>query len=232
MRIGALYGRHRGETVYVCGTGPSMRLFPLEFLAGKTTIGLNQFWKYAAPTYALTVHPELLQEYERAAARPQTCWVVKKKPPMDDLGLDDPRYYVFHTDRDLKAVHERPEDTLHLAEGVQCTALDLAARLGAAAVVLVGCDMAQIGVDHHGHDQHVRFLGLAPAAQYQLYRKRTAMVRRVLRDKFKVPVLTLTPFVGAGHPDEDYHRQCIERGLPKHLPRPKDVSPYRRKKPK
>ncbi|NIQ16858.1 MAG: hypothetical protein GTO02_21490, partial [Candidatus Dadabacteria bacterium] len=58
--IQELNNQYQGETVFIVGTGPSMRLFPVDLLAGKITIGLNQAWKLFRPTYLLTIHPEVL----------------------------------------------------------------------------------------------------------------------------------------------------------------------------
>ncbi len=229
MRIGELYGSAQGHDVYICGTGPSMRVFPIDFLRDKLTIGLNQFWRYLMPTYNITVHPELLQECYRESPKPSSPWVVKKKPPMHDLSLDDDRFYVFHTSDKFDTVVDRPADTLFIGRGVQQTAMDLAARMGASTIILVGVDMTDLGGEHHGHDQHVRFHGLQPADVYMEYRKFTAEIRWRLREKFNVQVLTLSPLLGANAGTEDYLRLCKEHELPR-LPKPKDTSSYSRKK--
>lgn len=232
MHIADVYNRCRSDAIFICGTGPSIRVFPLEILEKAVSIGLNQFWKHAPTTYSITVHPELLDAYE--AAYPQggrTQWFVKKKPPRADLTFDDPRYYVFETSPELKTVTERPIDRLLISEGVQCTAMDLAARMGAKLIILVGCDGTNLGGDFHADSQHVRWLGQKPADQYALYRKRTAQVRKILRDVHEVNVVTMTPFVSAGFPEEDYLRLCQELNLPR-LPPPKDTSPYKRPTPK
>ena len=229
MRINQLYGKHAGQDVYICGTGPSMRVFPIDYLRDKVTIGLNQFWRYLMPTYNITVHPELLQECYRDAKKMPSQWIVKKKPPMHELSLDDDRFYVFHTSDKYETVTERPADTLFIGRGVQQTAMDLAARMGASTIVLVGVDMTDLGGEHHGHDQHVRFHGLRPADVYMEYRMFTAEVRRRLREAFDVKVLTLSPLLGANAGTEDYLRLCKEHSLPR-LPKPKDTSSYKRKK--
>ncbi len=223
-------------TVYVVGTGPSLRCMDLKFLAGKCTIGLNQAWKHFTPNYSITVHPELVLDYQKeknaeVTPRPprfaeRTQWVVKKKPPMEGLRLDDPDHYVFGTSYDIDAVRKRPLDTLYLGEGVQTCAMDLAARMGARFVVLVGCDGGSLGGDFHGHDQHVRWLGMKPADQYKLYRDTTAAVRAELRT-LGVSVYSLSPFIGVHSAEEDYARLKAELKLPP-LPRPVDTSPYTR----
>jgi hypothetical protein len=234
MRLRELYGRYEGRDLYVVGTGPSMRVFPVEMLAGRLTMGLNQAWKHFergfAPTWMLTAHPELWMGedgYLSAAAKPRTTWIVKKKPPADHLELDDPRCYVFGTEEDFGVVRKRPEDVLFLGRGIQQTAIDLAARMGFKNVFLVGCDMTDLGGEHHGHAQHVRWLGWQPKDVYSEYREWTAQMRQTVRDAYGVNVLTLSPFLGAGHAEEDYDRLKRELKLA-NLPKPKDVSPYKR----
>lgn len=229
MRIQTLWDKYKGSEIWVVGTGPSMRLLPSGFLKDKITIGVNQAWRYGPLTYCLTVHPELVLEYQKDPQRLPTQWLIKKKPPLERLELDDPDHYVFHSTEDLAAVIHRVNDTLYVGRGGQCTAMSLAAHMGAKTVYLVGCDMCDLAGEHHGHDQHVRFHGLSAQSVYAEMRHFTAKVRALLRDRLGVTVVTVTPFVGAGHADEDYKRLCRELKLPR-LPKPKDTSPYRRRK--
>lgn len=224
--------RPKTDTVYIVGTGPSLRCLPLDWFADKYTIGLNQAYKHLPTTLSVTVHPELVVEY-RAVTPPhpqRTQWVVKKKPPLENLEVTDPNYYVFRTNYDIQTVLARPEDTLYLGEGVQTTAMDLAARLGAKTIVLVGCDAKALGGDYHAHDQHVRWVGRKPADQYKMYRDSAAGVRQALR-RFGVAVMTLSPFLGVDAGEEDYLRLRNELALDP-LPAPKDISPKDWKPPK
>lgn len=224
------------NTVYIVGTGPSLRCFDLAFFRDKVTIGLNQAWKHFNPTYSITVHPELYQEYKAAkdaevlvppkVTKDVSLWFVKKKPPMADLELDDPSVYVFNTSYELDTVAKRPNDTLYLGEGVQTCAMDLAGRWGARFIVLVGCDGGSLDGDFHAHDQHVKWLGMKADDQYALYRQSTAEVREVLRGK-GVSVMSMTPFIGVNGANEDYARLKAELKLPV-LPTPQDKSGYKR----
>lgn len=231
MRIQNLANIHEGETIYVVGTGPSLRCLDLDVIARGITIGLNQAWRHLHTTYSITVHPELVHEYMKAKGPLElrdwpTKWVIKRKPPMGELPLDDPHCYVFHTDYGIDTVRTRPADTLYLGEGVQTCAMDLAARMGARHIVLVGCDGGSLGGDFHAHDQHVRWLGMKPADQYALYRETTAAVRAALRHR-GVSVSTLSPFIGVTAAEEDYARLRAELKLPA-LPPPVDTSAYKR----
>lgn len=227
MRIQGLIDKHKGGDIYIVGTGPSMRVFPVDFLHDKTTIGLNQAWRYLKLKYCITVHPELFSDYEKDQ-RNKTTWIIKKKPPMEHLDLDDPVHYVFHTEQEnYELLVKNKPDTLFIGRGVQQTAMHLASIMGAKNIFLVGIDMTDLGGEHHGHNQHVKFHGLAPADVYAEYRKVTAKVRTILLRK-GINTLTLSPFLGAVHGDEDYTRLLHELNLPK-LPQPKDTSTYSRK---
>lgn len=241
MRICDLRRPHKNgtddSTIYIVGTGPSLRVFPMDYLQHAPVILLNQAWRYfqdfeCLTRISLTVHPELYVDYAKEVPASKNVgmqWVIKKKPPMDYLTLDDPDVFVFTSSTDRKTLQAHPPDTLYLGEGIQGTAMDLACRLGYRTIIMVGCDATSLGGDFHGHDQHVRWLGQDPQDQYALYRRNTADVRRELQETFGVRVLTLSPFIGCGHAEEDYQRLCLERGLAP-LPRPKDISPYQRKK--
>lgn len=226
MRIQSIPRVGGDLAVYIVGTGPSLRCLDLAFLHNKITIGLNQAWRHLATTYSITVHPELIKDYTQDVPSHirWTRWITKKKPPLANLELDDPDCYVFHTDYDIKTVKTRPEDTLYLGEGVQTCAMDLAARMGARFVVLVGCDGGSLDGDFHAHDQHVKWLGMKADEQYALYRQSTAEVRTVLFEK-GVSVMSLSPFIGVNAANEDYARLKTELKLPA-LPAPKDTSGY------
>lgn len=250
MRIQSLWDRYKGEEIWIIGTGPSMRVFPHEIYREKITIGLNQAYRYGVPlTFSVTVHPELIignkdtpEHYFNYPHDVQTRWVVKKKPPMENLDFDNPRYYVFNTVQDdFSLIGKRVPDTLFVGRGVQQTAMHLAACMGAKTVVLVGVDMCALQAldakghllnyqEHHGHAQHVRFHGWQPDDTYREYREYTAKARQVLFEALDITVLTLSPFLGLRNVDEDWARLHRERGL-KPQPKAKDTSPYTRPMP-
>lgn len=227
MRIAELYNKHEGQDIYIVGTGPSMRVFPLDFLQNKITIGLNQAWRYRPLTYSITVHPELLKLYNKTRARNPTQWIVKKKQPMGHLKYDDLDYYVFITEQNNYELFYTPkEHTLFIGHGVQQTAMHMALLMGAKNIFLVGVDMTDLAGEHHGHDQHVKFHGLAPVDVYAEYRCATAKVRNILLQG-GIHTFTVSPFLGAVHGDEDYKRLLAELKLPP-LPPPEDTSTYSR----
>ena len=212
-----LCGSHKGEEMFVIGTGPSLRVFPLEILSGKLTVGLNQAWRHGAWTYSLTVHSELILDYQASPERPGTKWIVSAKKKPCDLSLNDKDHFVFRSRGDFT----RDPNELFLREGIQGTALHLALRLGCRAVYFVGVDMGLLDGDHHCHEQHVKYHSRTPGEVFARMRKTTRLARDVLRKK-GVPVLNLTALLGVD-PSEDYAVLTREMGLP-HLPKPEDTS--------
>jgi hypothetical protein len=100
--------------------------------------------------------------------------------------------------------------------------VNLAANMGAKNIILVGCDNASIGGNHHAHAQHTWWKGVDPNFRYHEYYEGLAEMRTVLRER-GVRLLSLTPFLGLGNPDEDFALQCRELGVEEFIANP-DVS--------
>lgn len=240
MNIGDLYGNHEGEDIYIVGTGPSMQVFPVEILKGKTCIGLNQAWKYDVKLeYSITVHPELIVEYETAKRRKElkhtTKWCCRAQKKPLNLTYADPRYYVFTSHKPIPThgfnpnlVRQRWEKALYIGRGIHQSAMNLAYHMGAKTIFLVGTDMCSLDGTHHGHNQHVQLHGLPAEDVYHEYRAFTDHIREVIHE-LGVPVVTLSPFIGLDHADEDFVRLRDQKGL-EPLPTPKDTSKYNRRK--
>jgi len=237
MEIFTLYDKHKGEDIYIVGTGPSMQFFPSEqFFDGRLTIGLNQAYRLAPMTYSITVHPELVLEYNRIPddKKHATHWCIKAwKGPMH-LSPRHPVHHVFQAGdprhgHNPEFIKNRVKNILYQGRGVQQTAMNLACHMGAKTIILVGVDMCSLGDAHHGVDQHTRFCGLSPDDVYKEYRDFTDHARGLIWEHHGIPVLSLTPFIGLKHAEEDAERLRHQRGI-KEPPPPKDISTRMRSK--
>lgn len=233
-----------GQDVYVVGTGPSLRVFPLEVLAGRPVIGLNMAWRTVDVDFCVTIHPGLnIPEFISGEdARPDIQWVVQDSDKVRELSREQREhayasFYFFEGDskdntqpvgepsdagRDLGPVRRREGSRLYKWSSISQTAVNLAANMGAANVVLVGCDNTALLDDHHAHAQHTRWMGNTATHRYQQYYEGLAEVRAALRER-GVNVLSLTPFVSLDRPETDYARLLDELQRPA-LPRPVDIS--------
>lgn len=232
-----LYGRHPDSDIYVVGTGPSMRVFPTEFLAGRITIGLNMAWKLAPLQYGITIHPELnIPEFMgEGEARPGITWVTKHDKlgslPPGHLAHAEKNFYFFRIDgqpntstngqtnsgRIPEWLLEPTGDFLYLMSSISQPAVNLAAHMGARNIILVGCDNAALFGNHHAHEQHTAWLGATPDHRYHDYYTGLAEARRMLRRR-GVNLVSLNPFLTLGPHEEDFVGLCHELGRPELIP--------------
>lgn len=232
-----LYGRHPGADIYVVGTGTSVRVFPLELLAGRITIGLNRAWELYPAQYCITMRPELnIPEFCGAGARPDITWITKPEkfttPEQTAFAASQPeRFFAFRTDgrkcdlpkdqpsqagRMPEWVREASGPYLYLWSSISQSAMNLAANMGARNVFLIGCDNGPLGGNHHAHQQHTFWKGEDPMVRYRQYEEGCAEVRAALRER-GVNVVSLTPFVTLGRTEADFARLCRELGRPEFI---------------
>jgi hypothetical protein len=241
--VSDLYHQHVGEDIFVLGTGPSARVFPLEFLQGKVSIGCNMAWKLFPTTYNLTMRPELnipefMEDHKATDDEKKMLWVVKyAKFRSDDqlqLAKNNPqRFFDFESGvydpKTTKIVggiydHGRVTDwlrkpsgnNLYLWSSIAQSAANLAANLGAKNIILIGCDNAALGGNHHAHNQHIFFQTKKIQDSYDLYYEGIAEVRSVLRER-GVNMFSMNPFLGVGHIEQDFMRLCKELDKPQFI---------------
>ncbi len=229
--LSQLFNKDKDETIYIIGTGPSLRLFPKNFLKDKLTIGLNYAYKYVNCDLNITIHPEVIPKdwYKKSQA-----WITKKKNPLPTEPHD--QIYWFENNKEVFDYEYLlgTDETLYVGRGIQTGALSLAAKMGFKTAILVGCDMCYLGPDngrhHHFDDQPIQFHGLSPKEVYTEYYSNTAMVRYKLKKAYGMETLSMSPFIGLDHHNRDYRRLCEEYDLPSIAPA-KDISNYTRRKP-
>ncbi|WP_119458823.1 class I SAM-dependent methyltransferase [Rhodospirillaceae bacterium SYSU D60014] len=233
--VSELYGRHPGSDIYIVGTGSSVRVFPLSFLEGKITIGLNMAWKLAPVTYGVTIHPDLnVPEFMPGEApRPEIIWITKRRKAKAVLtrtqfAQADRRFYSFEADgqpntqpphqpndagRILDWVRRPHGDYLYQWSSISQTAANLAANMGAKNVILVGCDNCALLENHHAHDQHTRWKGVDPQDRYRQYHEGLSEVRLALRER-GVNLISMTPFLSLLDPETEFQHLCAELDAP------------------
>lgn len=218
MNVSELYGKYKGETVYIVGTGPTLKCFPIEFLKDKLTIGLNQAWKSLSfqCTYNLSIHPdECIPKHYREANQ---TWITKRKGWLKEK---KPDIYWFSNNENVKDYKylTSTDNTLYVGRGIHTAALCLASKMGVSYAVLVGVDMNSVRGSHHVTDQSVRFHGLPPKEVYKEYYLNAVEVR----NRLSIKILNLTSLIGLGYTEDE-----TSLLLPLCQEKPKDDSAYRR----
>lgn len=229
--VSELYNRHQGADIYVVGTGTSLRVFPLNFFEDKITIGLNQAWKVFDTRYAITMMPKLnIPEFMAGEApKPHITWItkpskVKAQCTPQEVAHAEANFYGFENDgnvsltgleeiseagRNLDWVRTPNPNKLYLWTSISQSAMNLAANMGARNIILVGCDNAPLGENHHAHAQHTMWRGTQPEVRYMQYYEGVAEVRAALRER-GTNVVSLTPFVKLDGAELDFQRLCGE----------------------
>lgn len=243
--VSELYGRHPESDIYVVGTGASLRVFPKEFFRGRIVVGLNMAWKMVPVTYAITIHPDLNvpEFFEGEETRPDLRWIVALRKAKEELTPDqfkfaEETFYFFeYHGRKNTQFYPEPSDSGRIIEWIQeptgnylynwssisQAGVNLAANLGAANIILVGCDNCSLTGNHHSHQQHTRWKGADPDYRYRQYREGLIEVRAALR-KRGVRLVSLTPFMGLNSAEAEFGPLCDEFGVPKFIQN-QDVSP-------
>lgn len=218
MKISSLYNKHPGETIYIVGTGPSLRVFPLDFLKDKITIGLNYVWKEIKTTYLLTIHPETIPNQIQLNK-------IITKIKQELTGTES--FYFFQNNKDVKDFEylHTTDDTLYVGRGIHTAALCLASKMGASTAVLVGVDMGTVSDQHHVSGQPVRFHGIAPVDAYREY----YINAREIRKRLNINILTISPYLGLCNNDEEFKFLLKEKNLCP-FSKPTDESQYQRDK--
>ncbi len=237
-KIQELYGRHPDSDIYIVGTGTSLRVFPLDFLKDKITIGLNQSWKVVDTTYAITMMPKLnIPEFISGEPRhPGITWItkpskVKSQCAPEEIALAEENFYGFENDGKASITGlDEPSETgrvldwvlqphpkkLYLWTSISQSAMNLAANLGAKNIILVGCDNGALGGNHHAHDQHTMWKGELPDVRYMQYYEGVAEVRAALRTR-GVNVVNMNPFLKIDQPEMDFERLALETGVEQYI---------------
>jgi len=235
--VSDLYGKHAGADIYVVGSGASMRVFPPSFLEGRVSIGLNMAWKVAPVLYAVTIGPHLnIPEFiDGEAPRPEITWITKRGKAAkvltpEQFAYADKRFYSFEirqgrdsgadwvsdSGRELDYLRQPTGNKLYQWSSISQTGANLAANMGARNVILVGCDNCSLAENHHGHQQHTKWLGKAPDQRYEEYYEGLVEVRTALRER-GVDLISLSPFVKLDDPERDFLHLCDELEQPRLL---------------
>jgi hypothetical protein len=220
-----------GGDIYIVGTGPSLRVFPVDFLRDKFVIGLNRAWTCGKVDLSITIHPDLNLPADFVSSGNGMQWVVPREKSKSLL--DKKTYsaltqcaYEFRYDlqpdtseqtdpsnagRVKEIVQLKKENYLYLWSSIAQSALHLAARMGARNIFLIGCDNSPIGSNDHAKAQHTRWNGSEAAYRYRQYSEGMSEVRNELY-KIGVHTFNLSSILGVGHAEEEFERLCRLKG--------------------
>lgn len=212
---GTVPGPFRGQDIYIIGTGPSMTVFPLDWLRGKTCVLLNDAQKHLPGLGPIAFSNNL--KFLAGCGLPYQ--IVKGRlrfdpdPERDDnhCPWDDPGRYVFSyrerpwdavSHHDLSTLWKEPCHYWNTRRGsVSIFAVQFALLAGAKSITLVGCDSCELGPNA---EYIAGKKATAVRHDYDAYAAGLMTLNREARERFRVPMMTLSPFMGLSRERQQY----------------------------
>lgn len=210
MRLRDLRDLYLHQDIYIVGTGPSVNVFPFDFLRDKICIGLNDAYKlHPAVGPIAFMHHEVYSHTGRQEDRPLHPNFLELKYPIvkgtsrarrEQIDWDNPHYTFFDWSHDIDAVWTLTKTTdvlCYTPEGCSLHgALQVCWILGARNVFVIGCDSRTLGGKHYAeYDKNgIRHVD-AQERNYDSYVHGTLVVQEFLRRK-GVNVFNLSGMIG------------------------------------
>ena len=164
MRLRELKDIYLGRDIYIVGAGPSVNLFPKEFLRDKICLSLNDTYKMHPdvkpvvimnnPAYAHAGHIEApFHEYFKNMQYPVVKMTGRHRSSKN-IDWDHPYYYCYdwshNIDTDIWTMTKDTDYLYSSPEGcILHEALQLAWILGAKNIFVIGCDSRVLGGKHY-----------------------------------------------------------------------------------
>lgn len=225
MRLRDLKDTYINQDIYIIGAGPSINLFPLDFLKGKVCLSLNDTYKMdpAIRPIAIMNNPTYAQVGHRFAPNHRNLKNIKypvvkmtgRHRSSKNVDWDHPDYYCYDwshkidTDiwtmtKDTDYLYSSPEGCI-LHDGLQ-----LAWIMGAKNIFVIGCDSRTLGGRHYANFDKDGFSddeepkGARPIPRnYDSYVYGAQIIIEFLKKK-KVNVFNLSNIIGYHMVDEQY----------------------------
>lgn len=196
-RLTDLRGLHRGETIWVVGSGPSLETTAPEFYDDKTVVSINMSaFYYGIKNFVIASnysrHNQVMQDM--CDQHPEFLMVT----PDNDLTQPDngPTHPTLDNNLTFRAKrpawdpeHHWPDDPDVLVCGGNSSAIamHLAAYMGCAEMRLVGVDMGQVG----GKDAYTGYVNYGVPPSYDGARRQLSIVAKRLRADYGCEILRL-----------------------------------------
>lgn len=212
MRISDLYAPHGpfvGADLWIVGTGPSMSVFPLDYLRDKTCLLLNdaQRWFPGLGPIAMANSLKFLKlcalPYQLVKGR------LKFEPGAAErtdnhCPWDSPRYYVYSyreppwdtvSHHDEATLFQEPDFYWSPKQGsISAFAMQFAIWAGVRSIHLVGCDCCALNGQDYASQKPKR-----PGVRH-VYPQYAVGILRMMQEcrKRGIPVVQVNPFAGIG----------------------------------
>lgn len=201
MELTDLQNKHKGETVWVLGSGPSLNHIDAGFFAGKTVISTN----FSAESLGFEAH-YVFSHYHYVIAQllpsdittfvTLQCDTLSHKPwaghvPDSVAFAEQDSYSAPGGAWNPLTSHKPKQGSLAYGSSSLHGAMHLAAHIGASYIMLVGADCGTLDGAHRVDTYQVKN-GHTPWA---LYEKHHRLMKQYLQETYGVKVHSLNPFI-------------------------------------
>lgn len=230
MRLRELRDVFAGQDIYIVGSGPTLNLFPLEFLRDKICLSLNDAYKAhpAITPIALMHHQLYAHDGNEIAANyhenfPGIKYPIVKatgRDRIEDVDWNHPYFYYFDWSHDIDSIWEQPKDSdrlIYMREGCSLhAALQIAWIMGAKTIFTIGCDSRTMGGRHYAQYDKSGFrddevLKRGVERNYDAYVYGTLVIQEFLKRK-GINVMNISPIVG--YHLVDFQFEVIQGNVP------------------
>ncbi|MEX0758593.1 MAG: hypothetical protein WD100_03335 [Tistlia sp.] len=222
MRLRELRDVYAGQDIYIVGTGPSINVFPMDFLEDKICLSLNDAYKaHPAVTPMALMHHQLYAHKGRSITAPYHENLKGIRYPIvkasgrnraEVADWDHPFFYYFDWSHEIDDIWTQTKDTdelIYMREGCSLhAALQIAWIAGASTIFTIGCDSRTLGGKHYAAYDKDQFrddevLKRGNERNYDAYVYGGLVIQEFLRQK-GVRVISLSGIVGYHLVDYQY----------------------------
>ena len=219
--------KHKGQDIYILASGPSFDFIDPVFLADKITIGINEIYKKASPTYLIRKDPDLLPASLEAnptvthfiskgqfgGANTRNKDTIQQKPTLSAA----PIVLYDHNPNTHKLPEALPEQGLITSYSTIVTAIHLAAYMGAKTILLIGhdCGTLDAKVNCDGYYTPQNYLFSWKNGGEGAYRKwvptieaDTIALKPLIKKKYGCSIHSINPFINFGLEGHAYSKSA------------------------
>lgn len=203
--------KHKGETIWVVGSGATLKHIDPSFFADKIAIGMNKVPATIPCSYAICCdYPFIVDscKYNLPTFTPRTCrrvirsftieewlWHINEPEPKNLYSFRHPPHYYDGTAFSL------PNDgEVGVGTTVAVSAVSLAAYMGAKTIILCGVDLGELD----GEQNLDGYYSTPNPGRYNVFYDQIRATVKFLREH-GVNVYSLNPFINLGLEGHTFH---------------------------
>ena len=201
---------HKGQDIYIIGSGKSLDFLDKSFFENKITIGVNQSYKYIEPQYLVRKEHKfidlILEETSEHVKHFISFGDCGNRDVSGSLKYQNNKNIVFYNhlvnvenNHDFNSLPEE-KNSLVVSHSTITTAIHLAAIMGAKNIILVGHDGGSINNECNFLNYHTnQTMHQSNNNEYKVWLKhissQTIKLKKLLKDKYNCNVVSINPFI-------------------------------------